>query len=69
MKSIVRIHGILETIILDKDYLIILYFWQTFTLMLDIRIKMLIIYYLQINSQIERINQMIKGYFQAFINY
>ena len=64
-----RYHGLLNSIITNWRLLFTLKFWLLLYYFLDIKWRLLTIFYPQIDGQIKRQNNMIKAYFQAFVNF
>ncbi len=62
-------HDLLEFFMSDRDTQFIFNVWKHMCKMLKINAKLLMIYHSEINDQIERINTIMKYYFQVFINY
>ncbi len=62
-------HDLLEFFMSDRDTQFIFNVWKHMCKMLKINAKLLMIYHSEINDQIERINTIMKHYFQVFINY
>ncbi len=62
-------HNLLKFFISDWDTQFIFNVWKHMCKMLKINVKLLMIYYFEIDNQIERINAVMKHYFQVFINY
>ena len=60
--------GIPEIIITDRDAIFISKYWQTILSSLGTKLKINIAYYLETDSQIERINQTIQNYLRVYIN-
>ena len=58
-----------KSFISDKNIQFISDIWQHLYQILKIDVKLFIIYYLKTNKQIERVNAVIKYYFQIFVNY
>ena len=69
IKEVFTRHRILDKIILDKDIRFILVYWQVFIVKQGVRIIMSTAYYLQTDSQIKRLNQILKQYLRHYINY
>ena len=58
-----------QTIVLDHGPQFILAFWDEFTCILGIKLKLLIAYHLQMDGQIEIVNQYLDQRLQPFVNY
>ena len=69
IKEIFTKYRILDKIILNRDIKFILSYQQIFTAEQGIKIVVLTIYYLQTDSQIERLNQILKQYLRHYINH
>ena len=69
IKNIIENYGTPREIISNKDKLFISNFWQLFIKNFGTKQKMLIIFYLQINSQTKKINQIVEQYLRHYINY
>ena len=66
---IVRTYGLLKLIISNRGPQFMSEFWQCLYKRLGIKVKLLIVYYLEINGQLKRVNQVRKTYLQSYINY
>ncbi len=62
-------HDLLEFFISDWDTQFIFNVWKHMCKMLKINVKLLIMYYFEIDDQIERINAVMKHYLWVFVNY
>ena len=62
-------HDLPESLMSDKNIQFTSDIWQHLYQMLKINIKLFITYYSEMNEQIERVNIVMKHYFQVFINY
>jgi hypothetical protein len=56
-------------IITDRDFLFIFKFWSLLCYYLWIRVQYNIVYYSQIDEQIEKQNQIFKSYLKSYVNY
>ena len=56
LNTLVKDHGIPKAIILDRDKLFTLNYWKTLTAHLEIKQRMLTVFHLETDSQIERTN-------------
>lgn len=66
---IICYYNILISIITDKNLLFISKFWFLLYYHLNSKRKLSITFYLQINSQIKKLNSIIKTYFRVIINF
>jgi len=62
-------HDLLEFFMSDQDTQFIFDVWKHMCKMLKINIKLLTMYYSEIDNQIERINAVMKHYLRVFVNY
>lgn len=69
IKMVVWHHGLFNSIISNCGLVFILKFWLLLCYFLKIKKKQSIVFYFQTNGQTEGQNNIIKAYFQAFINY
>ncbi len=68
LQELISNHELLKKFIINRDKLFTSKFWETFTAELEIKHKMLIIYYLQMNEQSKWMNQIVKMYLQHYVN-
>ena len=66
---IFRIHKLSRSIVFDHDSQFILTVWTSLCLRLNIKMKLFIDYYSQINDQTERANQNVKRYLRSYCSY
>ncbi len=66
---IVHYHGVLESIVIDRDLLFISKFWSLLCYFLGIRRKLSTTFYPQTNGQNERQNSTIEAYLRTFVNW
>ena len=64
-----KLHGLLESIILDRGPQFAVELTKELNRMLGIKMKLLIAFYSQTDSQIERMNQELEKYLRFFIDY
>jgi hypothetical protein len=69
LRRIVANHGFLRKIILNRNKLFTLKFWQALTAKIRIKTKLSIIFYSQTDRQTERINQNMEQYLRCYVNY
>ena len=69
LKEIIANHGILQSIISDRDKLFISKFWNTWTRQLGTKIKLLTAYHPQTDRQTEQTNQTLEQYLRHYINF
>jgi hypothetical protein len=69
LRRIVANHGFLKKIILDRDKLFILKFWQALTAKIRIKTKLSTAFHPQTDGQTERINQNMEQYLRCYVNY
>jgi GT2 family glycosyltransferase len=69
LRIIIANHGISREIISDRDKLFILKFWTTLMALLGTKRKLSSAFYLQIDGQTERVNQIMEVYLYYYINY
>jgi hypothetical protein len=69
LRRIVANHRLLRKIILDRNKLFILKFWQALTAKIGIKIKLSTVFYPQTDKQIERMNQNMEQYLRCYVNY
>jgi len=67
--NIWKLYSLPESIILDKELQFIVEVIKELNLILGIDSKLSTVFYLQTNSQIERINQELEQYLRMFTNY
>ncbi len=66
---VVRHHGVPESIVMDWDLLFTSKFWFSLCYFLEIKRKLSIAFYPQIDGQIERQNSTMKTYLREFVNW
>ena len=64
-----RTHELSRSIVFNHDSQFILIVWTFLRLRLDIKVKLFIDYYLQIDDQTERANQNVKWYLRSYCSY
>ncbi len=64
-----RTHELSRSIVFNHDSQFILIVWTFLCLRLDIKVKLFIDYYLQIDDQTERANQNVKWYLRSYCSY
>jgi len=64
-----RTHELSKSIVFDRDSQFILIVWTSLCLRLDIKMKLFINYYSQIDDQTERVNQNVKQYLRSYCSY
>jgi len=64
-----KLHRLLESIILDKEPQFVAGLMRELNRMLGIKSKLLIVFYPQIDRQIERVNQELEQYLRMFVNH
>ncbi len=62
-------HDLLKFFMSDQDIQFIFNVWKHICKMLKIDVKLSIMYHFEIDDQIEKVNAVMKHYFQVFINY
>ncbi len=66
---IFRTHKLSRSIVFDRDSQFISIVWTSLCLRLDIKVKLFINYYSQIDDQTERANQNVKWYLRSYCSY
>ena len=69
IRELVRIHDLLESIIIDKDFVFTSKYWLTLCYALKIKKKLSIAFHSQIDDQTKRQNNIMKQYFRFYINF
>ena len=69
LKEVWQLHGLPTSIISDRDPLFVSKFWDPMVKPLDISTDKLIPYHPQTDGQTKRLNQIIKVFLRAFINW
>ncbi len=69
MLWVFRTHELSKSIVFDRDSQFILIVWTSLCLRLDIKMKLFINYYSQIDDQTERVNQNVKQYLRSYCSY
>ena len=69
INMIVRHHGVSKSIVINQGLLFISKFWSLLYYFLEIKKKLFIAFYLQIDGQIERQNSIIEVNLRVFINW
>jgi len=64
-----RTHELSRSIVFDCDSQFILIVWKSLCLRLNIKVKLFIDYYFQIDDQTERANQNVEWYLQSYCSY
>lgn len=59
----------LKTLVFNQEFLFISKFWSSLCFFLDVRRRLLIAYYSQMNDQMKRQNQMFKHYLRCYTNF
>ena len=68
LDRLVRDHGVLITIITDRDKLFTSNYWKTISAAMGTKPKMSTVYHPQTDSQTEQANQVLETYLQHYIN-
>ena len=66
---IFRTHELSRSIVFDRDLQFILIVWKSLCLRLNIKMKLFIDYYSQINDQMKRANQNVEWYLRSYCLY
>jgi len=66
---IVRLHGLSDSIVLDRGSIFTSNFWSTLTSILKIDPQKSTAFYPQMDGQTERMNQTLEAYLRIFCNY
>ena len=66
---VVRHHGLLDSIVTNRDSLFTSKFWSLLCYFLGIKWGLSTTFHLQIDGQTERQNSMIEAYLRAFVNF
>ena len=69
IRELVRIHDLLKSIIIDKDFVFISKYWSILCYALKIKRKLSIAFHSQIDDQTKRQNNIMKQYFRFYINF
>ena len=69
LEKIIYNHNVLQSIVSDKNKLLIFKFWNTWTRQLDTKVKLLTVYYPQTDGQTEQTNQTLKQYLKHYVNF
>jgi transposase InsO family protein len=69
LKEVWKLHGLPESIILDRDTKWTSEFWDGLCSLLGIKKRMSTSFHPQMDRQMERVNQTLETYFRTFINY
>ena len=69
IRELVRIHDLLESIIIDKNLVFTSKYWSTLCYALKIKTKLFIAFHSQIDNQTKRQNNIMKQYFRFYINF
>ena len=67
--NVQKLHRLLESVVLDRELQFAAELTKKLNQMLEIKTKLLTAFYLQTNSQIERINQELEQYLRFFIDH
>ena len=67
--NIWKLHGLLESVMLDRGLYFVEELTKELNRMLGIETRLLTLFYPQTDSQIERINQELEQYLQFFVDY
>ena len=67
--NVQKLHRLLESVVLDRELQFAAELTKELNQMLEIKTKLLTAFYLQTNSQIERINQELEQYLRFFIDH
>src|SRR5499426_1565660 len=68
-RHIVRLHGLPDSIVSDRDSLFTSLFWKTLTENLGINRDMSTAFHPQTDGQTERMNQILEQYLRLYCNY
>jgi hypothetical protein len=68
-KNIVRLHGILKTIVFDRDPRFTSNFWQELFKILEVKIALSSARHAQTDGQSEKMMNTVKQYLRIFCNY
>ena len=69
LDRVIRYHGILESIMSDRNKIFRNNFWKMLIIKIGTKIKLSTIYYSQMDEQTKKINQTLKIYLRHYINY
>ena len=69
IEAIFKYHGFLNSIFSDRQLLFTSKFWSSFYYYLNIKRRLSIIFYPQIDGQTKRQNSIIKAYLQAYSRF
>jgi hypothetical protein len=69
LQEIVRLHGIPDSIVSDRDTRFTSHFWSTLCSRLRIKRKLSTSFHPQTDGQTERVNQTMEQYLRSFVNY
>ena len=69
LDKVMRYHGILESIMSDRDKIFRSNFWKMLMAEIGTKIKLSTAYYSQTDRQTERTNQTLETYLRHYVNY
>ena len=69
IKDLVRMHELLESIVIDRDFVFTSKYWFSLCYALKIKEKLFIAFHSQIDDQTKRQNSTMKQYLRAYINF
>ena len=69
LDKVIRYHGIPKSITSDRDKIFKSNFWKTLMTEIGMKVKLLIVYYLQTDGQTERMNQTLETYLRHYMNH
>ena len=69
IREFVRIHGLLESIIIDRGFVFTSKYWSALCYALKIKGKLSIAFHSQIDDQTKRQNSIMKQYLRFYINF
>ncbi len=67
--NVYRLHDLLSSIVLNKDFQFILIMWQSLCKRLKIQVNLSTVYHSEINDQLKQANQDVECKLQIYCNY
>jgi transposase InsO family protein len=66
---VIRLHGILDSIVSDRGSIFTSQFWTVLSKTLDLKKRLSTAFHPQTDGQVERMNQVIEQYLRIYCNY
>ena len=69
LNNVIRLYGILDSIVSDRGSIFTSHFWKSFASMMDLKCRLSTAFHPQTDGQTERMNQTVEQYLHIYCNY